>query len=84
MRALKWLFPSLPGESKDYVIVNKLLAVEGDWTCDKKVLGWSIYTEAVTVALPERKLRELLTLVDITASQNRMGQKELYRLVGKL
>ena len=34
-RALKWLFPSLPGETKDSVSVNKLIASEGKWTCKK-------------------------------------------------
>ena len=31
VRALKWIFPSLPGEAKDSVSVKKLLAGEGDW-----------------------------------------------------
>ena len=30
-RVLKWIFPSLPGESRDSVLVNKLLAGEVDW-----------------------------------------------------
>ena len=50
---------------------------------DKEVLGWILNTEAVTVTLPERKLEELLTLVDIPATQRRMGRKDLERLVGK-
>ena len=37
-----------------------------------------------TVSLPERKLQEILTLVYIPVMQNRMGRKELERLVGKL
>ena len=44
VHSLKWLFPSLPGDSKDLVIVKKLLAGEGEWTCIKEVLGWKIYT----------------------------------------
>ena len=82
--ALKWIFPSLPGEYKDLVSIKKLLAGEGDWTCVKEVLGWTIYTEAVTVALLKCKLRKLLTLVDIPAMHHHMGRKELERLVGKL
>ena len=64
--------------------VKKLLAGEGDWNCVKKVLGRNIDTEAGTVSLPERKLLELLTLVDIPATQRHIGRKELERLVGKL
>ena len=72
-RALKWLFPSLPGELKDLASVKKLVAGEGDWTCVKEVLGWIINTESRTVTLPERKLEEFLTMVDIPATQHRMG-----------
>ena len=46
VRALKWLFPLIPGEAKDSVSVKKLLAGEGDWECVKEVLGWTINTEA--------------------------------------
>ena len=84
VRALKWIFPSLPGELKDLGSVKKLVAGEGDWTCVKEVLGWIFDTEAGTVALPERKLEYLLTMVDIPPTQRRMGRKDLERLVGKL
>ena len=72
-RALKWIFLSLPGELKDSVSVKKLVAGEGGWTCVKEVLGWILNTEAGTVTLPERKLEEILTLVDILPTQRRMG-----------
>ena len=57
---------------------------EGGWTCVKEFLGWILDTEAGTVTLPERKFEELLALVDIPATQHRMGRKDLERLVGKL
>ena len=82
--ALKWILPLLMGESKYLVGIKKLLTEEGDWTCIKEVLGWNIETEGGSVALLERKLQEILTLVDILATQRRMGQNELERLVGKL
>ena len=72
-RSLKYLFPSLLGESKDSVSVKKLLAWEGKWTYIKEVLGWTIDMEAGTVALPERKLWEILNLVDIPVTQCRIG-----------
>ena len=37
--ALKYLFPSLPGESKDLANVKKHLEEEGEWTRNKEVLG---------------------------------------------
>ena len=57
--ALKWLFPSIPGEAKDSVSFKKLLKVEGDWSCINDFLRWIIDTEAGTVALPERNIQEL-------------------------
>ena len=75
---------SLPGEINDSVSVKKLVAGEGDWTCLKEVLGWILNTEAGTVILPERKLKDLLTLVDIPPTQHRMVLKDLDCLVRKL
>ena len=66
--ALKCILPSLPGESKDLVSVKNLLAGEGDWNYVKEVLGWTVNTEAGTVTLPEQKLNEIVTLVDIPAT----------------
>ena len=63
---------------------KKLVVGEGDWTCVKEVMGWILDTEAGTVILPERKRKELLTLVDIPATQSRTGRKKLECLVGKL
>ena len=57
VRALKWLFPSLPGELKDLARMKKLLAGEGNWTCVKDILGWILDTEAVRVNLLERNLK---------------------------
>ena len=83
-QALKWLFPSLPGEFKGSVITKKLKTGKGDWTCVKEVLGRTIVTEAGTVALPKRKLHEQTQLLAIPAIQRGIGQKELERLVGNL
>ena len=57
--------------------VKNILAGEGGWTCVKEVLGWILDTEAGTVTLPEGELKELLTLVDIPATQCKMVQKDL-------
>ena len=66
------------------VSMKNISAGNGDWTCVKDFLGWILDTEAGTVTLPERKLEEILTLVDIPATQRRMGQEDLEFLVGKL
>ena len=58
--ALKWIFLSLPGETKDLFSVNKLILGEGDWACEKEDLGLLIDMEGGMVALPERKHLKLL------------------------
>ena len=49
-----------------------------------EVMGCTIGAEAVTVALLERKIQELLAIVDILATQRCMGQKDLELLVRNL
>ena len=66
------------------VSVKKLLAGEGGMTCVKEFLGWTLDTAVGIVTLLERKFKEFLTLVDIPATQRRMGQNDTERLVGKL
>ena len=73
---MKWIFLSLPGETKDPVSVKNIMAGEDDWTYEKEVLGWRIDTEAGTVSLPEQKHPELLQLLAIPATQRRMERKE--------
>ena len=82
--SLKFLFLSLMGELKDLVSVKDPLAGEGGWACAKEVLRWILDMGAGAVALPERKLEELLTLVDTPTTQRRIGRKYLERLIGKL
>ena len=60
--------------------VKNLVAGEGDWTCVKEVLGCILDRELGTFTLPDRKLKEFLTLVYIPATQRRMGRKDLERL----
>ena len=74
----------LPGDLKYSVSVKNLLAGEGGWTFVKEVLGLILDTEAGTVTLPERNIKELLTVVDIPVTQRRMGWKYLELLIGKL
>ena len=73
VRALKWLLPSFLGELKYLVSMKKIVMGEKGWTCVKEVMGWILDMEAGTVTLPDRKLEELLNLVDIPTTQCRMG-----------
>ena len=64
--------------------MKNLVEGERDYTSVKEVLGWILDMEAGTVTLPERNIEEFLTLVEIPATQRRMGRKYLERLVEKL
>ena len=57
VHALKWIFPSLPGDSKDLVSAQKLLTGEGGCIYAKKVLGCTIDAKLGTVALPGKSLK---------------------------
>ena len=76
--------PVITGGDKIIGGHKKLVLGEGDWNCVKEVLGWILNTEAGIVTLPERKLRELLNLVDMPTTKSRIVRNYLERLVGKL
>ena len=76
--------PAITGGSKRISERENILVGEGGCTFIKEVLGWILETEAGIVILQERNLEELLTLVDIPATQRSMGIKDLECIVGKL
>ena len=76
--------PIITGGSKRLDESEKIVAGEGNWYFFKEVLGRILVTEAGTVTFLERKLAELVTLVNIPVTQRRMGQKDIECLVGKL
>ena len=84
VRSLKWIFPSFPGKLKDSIIMKKPQTGEGNWTCVKEFMWWTIDMEAGTATLLERKSQEFLKLLAIPFTQLRIGRKELKRLVGKI
>ena len=52
--------------------------------CIKEDLGLTVDMETGAVYLSERNIQDLLTLIDITATQGHISQKYIKRLVGKL
>ena len=62
--------------------LKKIQAGQGNCNCVKEVLGWVIDTEAGTIALSKRNIRELIQLVVIIATQTRINKKDLEGLVG--
>ena len=60
---------------------QKILVGEGNWTCVKEVWGWTFDMEVVIFALPECKLQELLSRIELTVTQRHVGRKDIDRLV---
>ena len=84
VQALKWIILSLTKITKASVSIKKLLAREGDWNRVKEVLGCTVNMESVKVALKERKLQELLTLLYLPDIQLGIVRNDLEYLIGKL
>ena len=83
-QAFKLILLSLHGETKNFVCVKMIKVVEGNWTCVKEVLGWTIDTEDRTVALLEQKVQELNQLLAILATKQCIIRKDLEHFVGTL
>ena len=77
VQALKLLVHSLLYEAKDLVVNKKLWSLEGDWTCAKELLEWTVDMEEGTVSLPDIKHQDLLELFNITALKHHMVRKDL-------
>ena len=84
LRAIKEIFPSVPGEFKDSVSLKKALQGDGSWLPVKEILGWILDTSQGTLQLPEKRRQELRQLLQIPASQRRISVDKLRRLIGKL
>ena len=67
--ALKYIFPSLPDEVKDSVILKKALAGYGDWARVKEILGWLINTHRGTLSLSSKQRLNILSLLEIPTTQ---------------
>ena len=81
---LKKIFYSVPGEIKGLTSINKGLARDWGWKTTKKIIGWVVNTNKVTLLLSPNHKTELLYLPNIPPSCRRMAVKSLERLVGKL
>ena len=84
LRALKDIYPAVPGETKDSVSLKKALAGDGDWSQTKEILGWVIDTRLSTLRLSHKRTADLLLQLDIPPTQRKMRRKRLEVLIGKL
>ena len=84
LQALKDVYPTVIGETKDSVSLKKALAGDGDWSQVKEILGWIIDTRLSTLRLSPKRVSDLLQQLDIPSSQRKMRRKRLEILIGKL
>ena len=75
--ALKDIFPSLPGEIKYSTSLKKGLAGDWGWKKNKKILGWVVNTNKVTLWLSTKRKTELHYLPNIPHTRRHMAVKSL-------
>lgn len=77
--------PDDPPFRKEPISVRKLQQGDACWSTVKKVLGWIIDSVAMTLTLPERRLRRLADLLaSIPRDQKRLALKKWHSLLGEL
>ena len=69
LKALKDIYPHVPGETKDSVSLKKALAGDGDWNQVKEILGWIVDTRLGTLRLSQKRVSDLLHQLDIAPSR---------------
>ena len=84
LRALKDIYPTIPGKTKDSVSLKKARAGDGDWEQVKEILGWIINTHLGTLRLSQKRIADLLHQLDIAPSKRKIRRKRLEVLIGKL
>ena len=66
LRSPKEIFPSIPGEIKNSVILKKALGSNGYLSTTKYILGWVMETDKGTMLLSFKHKTELLSLLNPT------------------
>ena len=84
LKALKDIYPHVPGETKDSVSLKKALAGDGDWNQVKEILGWIVDTRLGTLRLSQKRVSDLLHQLNIAPSRRKIRRKQLEILIGKL
>ena len=84
LKGIKDVFPSLPADIKNSIILKKAQQGDGDWVVQKEILGWIFKSEAGMFQLPSLRLKELKAFLDISPTQRCIAVPKLRSLIGKL
>lgn len=79
------LQPHDPPFRTEPISVSKLAKGDANWSSCKKILGWIVDSESMTLTLPPRRLQRLQELLDsIPHTQHRLALKTWHQLLGEL
>jgi len=79
------LAPSDPAHRTEPISVTKLAKGDAAWSTCKKLLGWIVDSESMTLTLPPRRLLRLETLLaSIPSTQKRLSLERWHQLLGEL
>lgn len=70
---------------REPISTDKLKKGDAAWETRKKILGWMLDTECMTISLPERRVKRLGEILDsIPRHQRRITKKAWHKLLGEL
>jgi len=85
LHAISTVFPDDASSPRRAVVsASKLAKGDATWATTKRVLGWDIDTEKLTIHLPEHRLQRLDTLLSPLRSQKRVSWRKWQVLLGEL
>jgi hypothetical protein len=85
LHAISTVFIDNPNAPRRNVISDsKLLKGDASWATKKRILGWDIDTERLTIALPAHRLQRLQIMLEPLLCQSRVSRKKWQVLLGEL
>ena len=68
----------------DSIAFKKLVKGEGVWDVKKEILGWEFNGETYTIQLPEKKLKDICSLIKKMLKKKQVPLNQFQKLAGKL
>jgi len=85
LHAISTVFRDDPNSPRRPVIsATKLQKGDASWATNKRILGWDINTERLTIALPAHRLQRLQSMLDPLLRQSRVSRRKWQVTLGEL
>jgi len=85
LHSIEQVFQEAPDTARRPIIsLSKLQKGDAAWSCQKRVLGWDVDTEHMTLSLPPHRRDRLQTLLTALHKQKRVSRKKWHRTLGEL